>query len=75
MQISKIILFLSTIFVGTSAFSQTNIILKIDSSSNELSIDRSKFNVRYGSDSFFDNLGDKVINDMFTLNIKIIIME
>jgi len=40
-----------------------------------IEIDRSKFNVRYGSDSFFDNLGDKVINDMFTLNIKIIIME
>jgi polyisoprenoid-binding protein YceI len=32
-------------------------------------IDRSKFNVRYGSNSFFDNLGDKAIDDIFTLDI------
>jgi len=36
-----------------------------------LKIDRSKFNVRYGSDSFFDNLGDKAIDDIFTLDIKL----
>lgn len=35
-------------------------------------IDRSKFDVRYGSDSFFDNLGDKAIKDIFTLNIKLV---
>lgn len=34
-------------------------------------IDRSKFDVRYGSDSFFDNLGDNVILDAFTLNIHL----
>jgi len=39
--------------------------------STKLEIDRSKFDVRYGSDSFFDNLGDKVINDIFILNIVI----
>ena len=37
-----------------------------------LEIDRSKFDVRYGSDSFFDNLGDKAIKDMFTLHIKLV---
>ena len=37
----------------------------------ELDIDRSKFDVRYGSDSFFDNLGDNAINDLFTLNIRL----
>lgn len=36
-------------------------------------IDRSKFDVRYGSDSFFDNLGDKAIMDIFTLNIKLVL--
>ena len=36
-----------------------------------LEIDRSKFNVRYGSDSFFDNLGDKAISDMITLDITL----
>ncbi len=36
-------------------------------------IDRSKFNVKYGSDSFFDNLGDKVIDDMFTIVIDLMV--
>jgi len=38
-----------------------------------LSIDRSKFNVKYGSASFFDNLGDKTIDDIFTLEIKLLV--
>ncbi|WP_075602456.1 YceI family protein [Saccharicrinis aurantiacus] len=37
-----------------------------------LVIDRSKYNVRYGSSSFFDNLGDKVIYDEFTLEVNLI---
>ena len=37
-----------------------------------LSIDRSKFDVRYGSDSFFDNLGDNAINDVFSLDIQLV---
>ena len=39
--------------------------------STKIDIDRSKFDVRYGSDSFFDNLGDKAIDDIFTLSIKL----
>jgi polyisoprenoid-binding protein YceI len=38
-----------------------------------IDIDRSKFDVRYGSTSFFDNLGDKAIDDIFTLTIEIVI--
>jgi polyisoprenoid-binding protein YceI len=34
----------------------------------DLTIDRSDFNVRYGSGSFFDNLGDKTIYDEFELS-------
>lgn len=34
-------------------------------------LDRTKFGIRYGSDRFFDNLGDKAISDEFTLNINI----
>jgi len=34
-------------------------------------IDRSKYNVRYGSKSFFDNLGDKVIYDDFEISFVI----
>lgn len=32
-------------------------------------VDRSKFDVRYGSGSFFDNLGDKTIYDDFTIDV------
>lgn len=37
-----------------------------------ITIDRSDFNVRYGSGSFFDNLGDKTIYDEFDLNLKLV---
>jgi polyisoprenoid-binding protein YceI len=40
--------------------------------SAKIDIDRSKFDVRYGSDSFFDNLGDKAIDDIFTLTVKLV---
>lgn len=36
----------------------------------DITIDRSEFDVRYGSGSFFDNLGDKALHDDFDLNIK-----
>lgn len=39
--------------------------------SAKLEIDRSKFDIKYGSNSFFDNLGDKAIDDMFTLTIEL----
>ena len=38
----------------------------------DLTIDRSDYNVRYGSGSFFDNLGDKTIYDEFDLSLKIV---
>lgn len=41
--------------------------------SAQVNVDRSKFDVRYGSNSFFDNLGDKAISDIFTLDIKLVI--
>ncbi len=34
-------------------------------------VDRSKFDVRYGSNSFFDNLGDKTIYDDFELEVTL----
>lgn len=36
-----------------------------------LKINRAKYDVRYGSGSFFDNLGDKTINDEFELNVAL----
>lgn len=37
----------------------------------EMTIDRTKFDIRYGSASFFDNLGDRAIYDDFTLKISL----
>lgn len=42
--------------------------------SARMEIDRSKFDVRFGSDSFFDNLGDNAINDIFVLEIKLVVL-
>jgi len=39
----------------------------------KVTIDRSDFDVRYGSGSFFDNLGDKTIYDEFDLEIKLVV--
>ena len=37
----------------------------------DLVIDRTQYNVRYGSGSFFDNLGDKMIYDDFKLSVSL----
>lgn len=37
-----------------------------------LKVDRAKYNVRYGSGSFFDNLGDKTIYDEFDLIVDLV---
>ncbi len=37
----------------------------------DIKIDRSDFDVRYGSGSFFDGLGDKTIYDEFDLKVKL----
>lgn len=35
----------------------------------KVTIDRTKYNIRYGSGKFFENLGDKMINDTFELDL------
>ena len=40
-----------------------------------MTIDRSKYGLKYGSKSFFDNLGDKVIYDEFTLDFSLVVSE
>ena len=39
----------------------------------KITVDRSEFNVRYGSGSFFDNLGDKTIYDEFDLEVNLVV--
>ena len=36
-----------------------------------INVDRSKYDVKYGSASFFDSLGDNVIDDIFILDITL----
>jgi len=36
-----------------------------------LALDRTKWDIKYGSGSFFDNLGDKVISDIFLIEFNI----
>jgi len=35
-------------------------------------INRTKYDIKYGSGSFFDNLGDKAIDDEFELNVNLV---
>ncbi len=39
---------------------------------SKITVDRSKFNVKYGSKSFFAEIGDKVIYDEFVLDVTLI---
>lgn len=57
-------------FTATSAKDGKSTVYK-----GTLTIDRSKYNVKYGSKSFFDNLGDKVIYDDFTLDFSLVVSE
>lgn len=52
-----------------ASMTQNNAIISVN---GKLTIDRSEFNVKYGSGSFFDGLGDKTIYDEFdiTFNLK-----
>ncbi|MCE1164375.1 MAG: YceI family protein [Bacteroidetes bacterium] len=38
----------------------------------DVDIDRTDWNVKYGSGKFFENLGDKMINDVFSLALSIL---
>lgn len=38
-----------------------------------ISVDRTKYNIRYGSGTFFDNLGDKTIFDEFKLKVSLLV--
>lgn len=57
-------------FMASSSKDGKNTIYK-----GTLRVDRSKYNVRYGSKSFFNDLGDKVINDEFILDFNLVVTE
>ncbi len=42
-----------------------------NSASTKFNVDRTKYDIKYGSGSFFDNLGDKAISDEFELEVAL----
>jgi polyisoprenoid-binding protein YceI len=42
-----------------------------NSATANVKINRTKYGIKYGSGSFFDNLGDKVIYDDFDLTVNL----
>lgn len=53
---------------GTVTF---DIMQKGNSYTAQIEVDRSKYDVRYGSTSFFDSLGDKAIDDIFIMDVML----
>jgi len=53
----------------------TDLVLKKDgkTATSTLSVDRTKYNIRYGSSSFFDGLKNKAINDVFELTANLVL--
>lgn len=48
-----------------------DITVKGTTATTTFKIDRTKYGIKYGSGSFFDNLGDKTINDEFELTVSL----
>lgn len=44
----------------------------VAAASGKVTIDRTKFGLKYGSKTFFDSIGDKAINDTFDLTFNVI---
>jgi polyisoprenoid-binding protein YceI len=47
-----------------------NISINGNKATTNLKVDRTKYDIKYGSGSFFDNLGDKAISDNFDLMVE-----
>ncbi len=54
-------------------------VLKVGNSytfnANSIVVDRTKYDIKYGSGSFFTDLGDKAIYDEFTLKLKLVLAQ
>jgi len=83
---AKLVITQSTKFKDNKAIVKGNLTIKgktnpvifdaVKSGNNfqaKIVVDRSKFDVKYGSNSFFENLGDKAISDDFTLEVDLAI--
>ena len=41
----------------------------------DITVDRTAYDIKYGSGSFFDNLGDKAIDNNFTLKVNLVLQN
>jgi len=48
------------------------LVVKGNEATADLKVDRTKYDIKYGSGSFFDGLGDKTIYDEFELKVKLV---
>lgn len=48
-----------------------NLAIKGNTASTIVKIDRTKYDIKYGSKSFFESIGDKAINDDFDLTVNL----
>jgi len=46
-----------------------------DAYSAKIVVDRSKFDVKYGSKTFFEDIGDKAISDEFILDVNLVVTK
>jgi len=44
----------------------------VSAMAGKITVDRTKYDIRYGSKSFFDGIGDKAIDDNFELAVKLV---
>ncbi len=49
-----------------------DMVVKENSATAQFKVDRTKFEIKYGSKTFFDEIGDKAIDDEFELDVKLI---
>ncbi|MBB4118980.1 polyisoprenoid-binding protein YceI [Mesonia hippocampi] len=56
---------------GTTKTINFDIEVKANEAEAELVIDRTNYGIKYGSGSFFDNLGDKTIYDDFEIDVEL----
>ena len=57
---------------GKTAPVSFDIAVKGNTATTQFNVNRTKYDIKYGSGSFFDNLGDKAINDDFEIDAAIV---
>lgn len=57
---------------GITSSIQFDLVVNGNKATAELEINRTKYDIKYGSGSYFDDLGDKTIYDDFELNVLLV---